>query len=141
MWDDGEGFTWVLRPADGQGEAHQKQKSVLKEGGGEGASSKRKKEEDEPPQKRKKEEEEKKGVKKEENPALKLSRESAEPLGHTAPYVILGKFMAAKDCMDAAWEQKEGTKEEKINSVLAVAVAMDAREQAEERQQEQGSQH
>ena len=88
-----------------------------------------------------KEEEEKKDVKKDENPALKLSRGSAEPLGHTAPYVILGKFLAAKDCMEAAWEQKEGTKEEKINSVLAVAVAMDAREQAEETQQEQGSQH
>ena len=67
MWDDGEGWSWVLVPPDGQGEPHQK-KSLLKEGGGEGAS-----EEDQPPQKRKKEEE-KKDEKKDEKLALKLSR-------------------------------------------------------------------
>ena len=134
MWDDGEGWTWRLRPPDGQGEPHQK-KSLLKEGGGEGAS-----EEDQPPQKRKKEEE-KKDEKKDENPALKLSRGSAEPLGHTAPDVILGKPLAAKDCMEAAREHMDWTEDQKMNSVLPVAAVMGAREHAEETQQEQGSQH
>ena len=76
MWDDGEGWTWRLRPSDGQGEPHQK-KSLLKEGGGEGAS-----EEDQPPQKRKKEEE-KKDEKKDEKLALKLSR--GKPAEETQP--------------------------------------------------------
>ena len=76
MWDDGEGWSWVLVPPDGQGEPHQK-KSLLKEGGGEGAS-----EEDQPPQKRKKEEE-KKDEKKDEKLALKLSR--GKPAEETQP--------------------------------------------------------
>ena len=87
MWDDGEGWSWVLVPPDGQGEPHQKKKkkkkkSLLKEGGGEGAS-----EEDQPPQKRKKEEEkkeeEKKDEKKDEKLALKLSR--GKPAEETQP--------------------------------------------------------
>ena len=79
MWDDGEGWSWVLAPPDGQGEPHQKKKkkSLLKEGGGEGAS-----EEDQPPQKRKKEEE-KKDEKKDEKLALKLSR--GKPAEETQP--------------------------------------------------------
>ena len=78
MWDDGEGWSWVLVPPDGQGEPHQKKKkSLLKEGGGEGAS-----EEDQPPQKRKKEEE-KKDEKKDEKLALKLSR--GKPAEETQP--------------------------------------------------------